>query len=144
MVDRAETALEEIEHLGAELVNQERAARPDRRGGGIGDRVADALGQGRKRQARQRVIGMVMAQRGKDFLHIGRRSVDRDEAAVADFLGQVIDEVAVGVDRDQRRIGAHPFEDRAAEGADAGAVFHEHLAVRPVDRREHVVDQPGR
>ena len=53
---------------------------------------------------------------------------------------QIADEIGVGVDRDQGRVGRHPPQHMLGEGADAGAIFDEQFAIRPVDRGEHLVD----
>jgi len=62
---------------------------------------------------------------GDDPLDIGGRSVDRDQPGVVDVAAQIVDEIGVGVDRDQYRIGRQAVEDRPGEGADAGAIFDE-------------------
>src|SRR5439155_6825840 len=50
-IDAVEMRLDEIEHLGAELIDQEGAARTDYLGGRFGDVVADARRQGREGQS---------------------------------------------------------------------------------------------
>ena len=53
-------------------------------------------------------------------------------------------EVALGVDRDQRRVTRHAFEHRAAKGANPRAIFDEQLGVPPIDGLQHVADQRRR
>src|SRR3546814_15514214 len=81
----------------------------------------------------QDIVGPLEPVRRDDRLDIRRRPVDRDEAAVADILFQIVDELLVGVDRDQRRVAGQMIEDGAAEGADARAIFDEQL--RSEERR---------
>ena len=84
---------------------------------------------------------MIEAVGGDDLLDVGGRAVDRDEPVVVDVAVQIVDEVGVGVDGDQRRVRRQPVEDRPGEGADARPIFDEQLASSPVDRLQHLVDQ---
>src|SRR3546814_14117994 len=93
---------------GTELTDEESAAGAQEAGRSGGDRRADAGGQGREGQARQDIVGLFEAVRADDLLDIGRRAVDSDEAAVANILPKIVDEILVGVDRDrpeERRVG---------------------------------------
>src|SRR3546814_10862863 len=71
-------------------------------------------------------------------------TMNRDEAAIADILPKIFDEILVGVDRDQCRVARHPFEHGAAESADARTIFDEQLRILPVDGLQHVADQRRR
>jgi len=94
-------------------------------GGRLPDGVANTWRKGREGQARQHVIGLVEAAVGKDFLDLGRRTGDRDQARVVDRFPKELGEVGVGVDGQQGRVLAEQLEDRPGEGADAGPVFDE-------------------
>ncbi len=132
---------DELAHLGAELVDQEGpAGANDARRGGT-DRLADARRKGREGQSRDDIIGMGEAMVGDDLLDLGRRSVDRDQPGIVDVLLEELDEILIGIDRDQFGVGCQPVEDRAGEGADAGAIFDEQFDLVPFDRPEHAVDQ---
>src|SRR3546814_8701568 len=78
----------------------------------------DTGGQRREGQPRQDIIGLFEAVRADDLLDIGGRTMNRDEAAIADILPKIFDEILVGVDRDQCRVARHPFEHGAAESAE--------------------------
>ena len=49
---------------------------------------------------------MVEAVRGDDLLDVGGRAGDRDQARIVDVVAQIVDEIGIGVDRDQPRVGA--------------------------------------
>ena len=123
----------------------ERRRRAAARGGGrLGDRRADAVGQGGEGQARQDIVGLVEALRGDDLVDVGGRAMDRDETRIGELAAQEVDEDRICVDHQQRRVGRQLFEDRAAKGADAWAIFDEQLRVGPVDARQHRCDGPLR
>jgi cardiolipin synthase len=144
IVDAPEMRGEKIAGARAELIDQKRAAGTQHAVRRSCDSGADARGKRREGQARQDIVGMLKAMRTHDFFDVGRRSVNRDEATVANILAQIVDEIFVGVDRDQRRIARHPFEHGAAECAHARPIFDEQLGVLPVHRTQHVADQRRR
>src|SRR3546814_72848 len=114
IVDALEMRREEIARAGAELIDEKGATGAQDAVRRRGDRRADSRGERRKRQAREDIVGLLETVRRDDLFDVGGRSVDGDEAAVADVLPQIVDEILVGVDRDQRCIAGHPFEHRAA------------------------------
>ena len=128
---RSKYGLMKSQHLGAELIDQERAAGADDLRRRLADRLADARRKGREGQARQDIIGIVEAAVGEDLLDVGGRAGDRDQPRIVDRFLEVVGEIGVGVDRQQGRVGAELVEDRPGEGADARAIFDEQLGVRP-------------
>ena len=99
-VDPVEMRRDEVAHLGAELVDQEGAARADRPRRSPRRSLADARRQGREGQARQDVIGMVEAAIGDDLLDVGGRAGDRDQPRIVDrSCVQIVGEFRIGVDR---------------------------------------------
>src|SRR3954451_12030334 len=136
-LDRREVRLDEIAHLGAELVHQERAAGTDHLGGRFGDAFADSGRKGREGQAREHVVGRAEAAVVEDLLDIRSRTRDRDQPRIVDRLLQIAGEIRVGVDRYYSRVGSELIEHWTGEGSYPRAIFDEQLRVRPVDRRKH-------
>src|SRR5207237_5675916 len=66
-LDRREMRLDEIVHLWAELVDQERAAGADDLGRRFGDIVADTWWKGREREPGEHGIGRAKVAVGKDL-----------------------------------------------------------------------------
>ncbi len=87
---------------------------------------------------------MAMTRRANDLFHVRRRPENGSEAAVADRVVQIVDEQRIGVDRDQRAVCWQALQHRQAERADAGTVFDENLALRPIDGAQHPVDGKAR
>ena len=83
-LDRLEVRLDEVAHLGAELIDQERAAGADHLRGRFGDRVADARRKGREGQAREHIIGRAEIAVGEDLFDVGGRAGDRDQPRIVD------------------------------------------------------------
>ena len=135
---------QEIARAGAELIDEEGAAGAQHAVRRRCNRRADTRRQCRERQAGQHVVGMVEAMRADNLLDVGGAAEHGMEAPVGDRLFQVVDIKRIGVDHDQRAVAPQPVEHRAAEGADAGAIFDEQLGVLPVDRFQHVADQRRR
>ena len=57
----------------------------------------------------------------------GRTGAPRSSRSSSMSPFKIVDEVGIGVDRDQLRVGRQLFEDRAGEGADSRAIFDEQL-----------------
>src|SRR6478735_1870969 len=76
-----------------------------------------------------------------DFFDVRRGTVNSDEPIVVNVSVEIVDEVGIGVDRDQHRVRPQAFQDRTGERADPGAIFDEQPGPRPVDRPQHAVDQ---
>jgi hypothetical protein len=144
LVDAVEIAAHQRAGAGGVLIDQERAAGAQHALRGGHDRRPDPFGQRRERQARQHVVGVVIAMLADDAFHVGGRAVHRDEAAVTDGAGQIGDEIGVGVDHDQARIAAQAIEHRLAERAHAGAIFHEQVAAFPIHLGQHARDRAAR
>jgi hypothetical protein len=79
--------------------------------------------------------------RSNDRLDIGRRPVNRAEPVVDDRPLEIGDEVGIGVDHDQLAVTAQAIEHRAAERADAGAIFDKdrQLSQSTRDRTRRIV-----
>ena len=58
-----------------------------------------------------------------------KRQVHGNEAAVANVFLQIVDEIFIGIDRDQCRVTRHALKHRTAKGADSGAIFDEQLRI---------------
>ena len=114
---------DEIADLGAELIDQEGSTIADRPAGRGPDRVAHAWRQRREGQARQDIVGVVEAEFRDDRLDIGGGAMNRDEPVVVDVAVQIVDEVRIGIDRDQLRILVELVEDRAGLGSDDSRII---------------------
>src|SRR5687768_15754912 len=87
--------------------------------GGVEKGGPEALGGGREGQARGDVVRLYVPMLPGDPLDVLGRAQDGDEAGIVDGLLEVVDEVGIGVDRDQHPVGRQLLQDRPAEGADA-------------------------
>jgi hypothetical protein len=94
-----------------------------------------------RRAAREDVVGFAETIFGHDLANVRRRSGDRNQAGIGEFAVQIVREIWIGVDGQERCIGCQALEDVLREGADARAIFDEQLAGCPVDRLKHPVDQ---
>ena len=141
MIDAIEMGLDDVPHARAELIDQEGAAGLEHRLRRRRDLGADAGRQRREGQARNRIVRLLETEIGDDLANVDGGAIDDLEARVGNGALEIVAEIAVGIDRDQRRIGREAIEYRAREGADAGAIFDDQLGVRPIDRREHPLDQ---
>jgi dethiobiotin synthetase len=87
---------------------------------------------------------MIVAVAQHDIFNIRGRTQHSGKAAVADRCAQIINIQWVRVDHDQRTIAAQSLQNRAAECADARAIFDEKLAFIPLHRGEHFGDSEVR
>src|SRR3546814_17317322 len=94
---------EERARAGTELIDEEGAARTEEAVRRVGECRAATGGQRREGQPRQDIIGLFEAMRADDLLDIGGRTMNRDEAAIADILPKIFDDNLVGVDREDRK-----------------------------------------
>ena len=82
-----------------------------------------------------------VAQEGVD---LERRAAHHVQPRVRVVRAQELDELIVELDRDQLRVGPHPAQDLAGEGADSGAVLDDQSRRAPVDVLQQVVDEEPR
>ena len=133
----------EITRTGAELIDQKCAAGPDRLCCFLGDHGAKIIGKRRKWQARKNIVGMCKPETVNDCVHIRCRTMDSDEAAIANSLTQICNKIFVKINDQQRRVGAHAVQNGLTECTDARAIFHEQFGVVPVNRRKHFFHGEG-
>ena len=79
-----------------------------------------------------------------DLFHIRCRAKNGRETAVGNRASQVIDEVGIRIDYDQRSVAPQLFEHRSAKCAYARPVFDEQPAIVPVDPFKHPFDREPR
>ena len=72
---------------------------------------------------RDHVVGSSEPPLPQILLRVGGGSLDHVEPVVAQGAGEIAGEVPVGVDRDQRAVGAQPPEDLPGDRPDTGPVL---------------------
>ena len=82
--------------------------------------------------------------RSQNAADIGGRFIGHVQPRVAEGGIEKFHEGLVGLDGDQVRIRVHAAQDLGGDGADAGAVFHDHPGAFPVDGSQDLVDQVAR
>src|SRR6185369_4023369 len=87
------------------------------------------------------IIRMLETMPAQDVTDICGGSMDEDQPRIMDGAFEMADEVAVGIDGNQSRIGVKAIENRPCEGADARPIFDKNACSFPIDSREHLIDE---
>jgi hypothetical protein len=83
---------------------------------------------------------MVESQPGQRRIGIRGGSVDDVKPVILEAAKEA-NEVSVGLQRHQHRVGPHPPENLSSECADSRSILEEDAGTAPVDFRQDVVDQ---
>jgi len=70
-----------------------------------------------------------------DCIHLGRRTMNSDEAAIANNVTQICNKIFVQVDDQQYGIGAHAVQYGLAESTNARTIFNKQFGIVPIDWR---------
>ncbi len=142
--DVTENPLQVLQNAAGELVHQERATGLEDLAGFQQDPFPHRGGNGAEGNSGNDVAGVALPVAAQDLVHGLGGALDDVQPLVLDGIAQVADEVRVGFNGDEHRIGAHASQHLGGDDTNAGAVLHDDPRLPPVHRLEELADEEAR
>jgi hypothetical protein len=142
--DVAEDSLQILQNSSRELVNEKGAAWLQRAAGLSQDTFAHRRGNGAEGDARDYVVRLFVAELAQDLVDRLCGGFYHVKALIMSRRAQEAHERRVDFHGNEGRVRAHAPKDLHRNAANAGAVFHDHTRLRPVDRLKQLLDQKPR
>lgn len=92
-------------------------------------------------ESRRRYNSPAPGAASQDRLDLGGGILHHMQAGIGQGIAQEFDEIPVGLDRHQMRVGAHPSQDLLGDAPDARSVLDDDPGTLPVDGLEHLIDE---
>jgi len=139
--DQMEDLLQVRKHAASELVDQEHTVGMKHRVSFSEDCFSQVGRHGGIRNPGQHVVRMVETQSVQGRIRVRRRPVDHVDPIILKAATEKVDEVGIGLQRNNDGVGSHSPDNFRRKRPDPGTILEKHSSSAPIDLGQHLVDE---